>query len=72
MSAPERTRLAGVLRGLAGNGCAVVLVEHDMSLVAAVADRVTVLVGGRVLADGPAERVRADPAVRLAYLGTGA
>lgn len=72
MSAPERARLAGVLRGLTGNGCAVVVVEHDMSLLAAVADRVTVLSGGRVLADGPTERVRADPAVRRAYLGTGA
>jgi hypothetical protein len=43
MTAAERVRLARVLRLLAGNGSAVLLVEHDMRLVGAVADRVTVL-----------------------------
>ena len=70
MTAAERTRLAGVLRALAGNGGAVLLVEHDMRLVGAVADRVTVLDRGRVLAVGTPEQVRADPAVRRAYLGS--
>ena len=70
MTAAERLRLAEVLRGLAGNGRAVLLVEHDMRLVAAVADRVTVLDRGRVLAVGRPEQVRADPAVRRAYLGS--
>jgi len=70
MTATERRRLAGVLRGLAGNGRAVLLVEHDMRLVGAVADRVTVLDRGRVLAVGRPEQVRADPAVRRAYLGS--
>jgi ABC-type branched-subunit amino acid transport system ATPase component len=69
MTADERARLRGVLRTLAGNGCAVLLVEHDMALVAAVADRVTVLAGGRVLSSGTPGQVRADPAVRSAYLG---
>ncbi len=68
-TAAERDRLAEVLRGLAGNGAAVLLVEHDMRLVTAVADRVTVLDRGRVLAVGTPERVRDDPAVRRAYLG---
>jgi energy-coupling factor transporter ATP-binding protein EcfA2 len=58
MTAAERARLAQVLRGLAGNGSAVLLVEHDMRLVGAVADRVTVLDQGRVLAVGHA---RAGP-----------
>jgi branched-chain amino acid transport system permease protein len=69
MTAAERARLADVLRGLAGNGSAVLLVEHDMRLVGAVADRVTVLDRGRVLAVGTPEQVRQDPAVRVAYLG---
>jgi ABC-type branched-subunit amino acid transport system ATPase component len=71
MTADERTRLAGVLRRLAGNGTAVLLVEHDMRLVGEVADRVTVLDAGRVLATGPVDEVRADPAVHRAYLGAG-
>lgn len=69
-AAPDRDRLAGVLRGLAGNGAAVLLVEHDMRLVTRVADRVTVLAAGRVLAVGSPAQVLADEAVRRAYLGT--
>ncbi len=69
MTADERVRLTGVLRTLAGNGCAVLLVEHDMRLVGEVADTVTVLDQGRVLATGTPAQVRADPAVRRAYLG---
>jgi ABC-type branched-subunit amino acid transport system ATPase component/ABC-type branched-subunit amino acid transport system permease subunit len=70
MSAPERARLTAVLRRLAGNGLAVLLVEHDMRLVGEVADRVTVLDVGRVVAEGTPAQVREDPAVRRAYLGT--
>lgn len=70
MSAAERAQLADVLRRLAASGRAVLLVEHDLRLVAEVADRVTVLSGGRVLASGHPATVRADPAVRAAYLGT--
>jgi len=69
MSAPERVRLAEVLRSLAGNGRAVLLVEHDLRLVNEVADRVTVLDRGAVLASGRPDTVRADPAVQRAYLG---
>ncbi|MEO0821123.1 MAG: ABC transporter ATP-binding protein [Pseudomonadota bacterium] len=45
------------------------LVEHDMEAVFALADRVSVLVYGRVLASGPPDSVRADPQARAAYLG---
>jgi branched-chain amino acid transport system ATP-binding protein len=47
----------------------VVLVEHNMKVVGDLTDRVTVLQFGKVLAEGPYERVRADPRVITAYLG---
>jgi ABC-type branched-subunit amino acid transport system ATPase component/ABC-type branched-subunit amino acid transport system permease subunit len=70
MTGDERARLRAVLRHLAHRGTGVLLVEHDMRLVGEVADRVTVLHQGRVLACGTPDEVRSDPAVRQAYLGT--
>jgi branched-chain amino acid transport system permease protein len=66
----ERARLATAIRGYAGNGLAVCIVEHDMRFVGQVADRVTVLDAGRVLSSGDPEAVRSDPDVRRVYLGT--
>lgn len=65
----QRTRLVAAIRALADRGVAVCVVEHDMRFVGAVADRVTVLEGGRVLASGDPDAVRRDPEVRRAYLG---
>ncbi|MEU5882239.1 ABC transporter ATP-binding protein [Spirillospora sp. NPDC047279] len=50
-------------------GRTVVMVEHNMSVVARLADRVTVLQNGRVLVEGPYDEIRDDPRVVTAYLG---
>ena len=52
-------------------GCAVLLIEHDMSFVRAASNSATVLDGGRVIAAGPTFEVLDDPRVIAAYLGTG-
>ncbi|MER5179192.1 ABC transporter ATP-binding protein [Streptomyces sp. NPDC002896] len=73
MAADERRHLASVIRRLADDeGCAVLLVEHNVAFVMELCARVVVLDLGSVLAEGGAADVRADPAVRDAYLGTSA
>jgi len=68
MGAEEASRMIALLKALAPNH-AVLLVEHDMDAVFAVADVITVMVNGQVLESGPPERIRASPSVRAAYLG---
>ncbi|MEU9350569.1 ATP-binding cassette domain-containing protein [Streptomyces griseoloalbus] len=65
----ETGRFAGLLRSLAAEGTAVLLVEHDMSLVMTVCDTVHVLDLGTVVASGPPARIRHDATVLAAYLG---
>ena len=47
----------------------ILLIEHDMDVVFSLADRISVLVGGRIIASGSADDIRNDPFVRSAYLG---
>ena len=65
----ETERFAALLRSLAADGTAVVLVEHDMGLVMNVCDEVHVLDLGKIIAVGPPEEIRRDPKVLAAYLG---
>jgi branched-chain amino acid transport system ATP-binding protein len=70
MGPEESEKFAELLRELARDH-AVLLVEHDMDVVFAVAHRMTVMLDGRVLECGTPDAIRASPAVRDAYLGHG-
>jgi branched-chain amino acid transport system ATP-binding protein len=68
MGPEEARRMVELLQQLSP-GHAILLVEHDMDAVFAVADVITVMVNGQVLESGAPDQVRASPAVRQAYLG---
>lgn len=68
MGAEESARMTELLHSLKGR-YAILLVEHDMDAVFALADRITVLVYGQTVLTGSVEQVRNDPQVRAAYLG---
>jgi branched-chain amino acid transport system ATP-binding protein len=68
MGAEESRRITGLLKTLSSRH-AILLVEHDMDAVFALADVLTVMVNGRVLESGPPEQIRNSRAVQEAYLG---
>jgi branched-chain amino acid transport system ATP-binding protein len=68
MGAEETDRMLALLAELKA-GHAIALVEHDMDAVFRIADRITVMVNGTVLASDAPEAVRANPEVQKAYLG---
>ncbi len=68
MTHQEMDRTAELLKSLAGEH-SVVVVEHDMDFVRSIANQVTVLHQGTVLAEGPMDRIQSDPRVIEVYLG---
>jgi len=68
MGTDESQRMIEFLAGLKGDKT-IVLVEHDMDAVFSLADRISVLVYGRIIATGTPAEIRADAGVRAAYLG---
>lgn len=70
MSRAETTRISEIIRELARD-VSIVLVEHDTEMVLSISDRITVMVRGRVIADGPPDEISRDTQVHEAYLGVG-
>jgi branched-chain amino acid transport system ATP-binding protein len=68
MGPEESQRMIDLIRTLKG-GQTILLVEHDMDAVFALADRISVMVYGRIIASGAPEAIRANAEVRQAYLG---
>jgi branched-chain amino acid transport system ATP-binding protein len=70
MGEQETYQIAGLIRRLHRNSAyTIVLIEHDMRVVFNLADRITVLAEGRMLADGTPQEIAANPHVQAAYLG---
>jgi len=68
MSHSETNQAVELIRGMSANKT-LVIVEHDMSVVFGLADKISVLVYGQIIASGVPEEIRGNPKVKEAYLG---
>jgi urea transport system ATP-binding protein len=70
MTQAETSKTARIVNDLRGRHT-IVVVEHDMAFVREIAERITVMHLGRIMAEGSLQEVESDPRVREAYLGSG-
>ena len=69
LAQPDVAQLIEIIKCIHQRGITIILIEHHMDVVSELCDVVTVLDGGKVIAQGSAEEVKRDPEVIRAYLG---